>query len=153
MYAQEIFDTLTAAGITLAPSPNPGRLLVSPREPLTDVYRALIIEHKAELLALLARRAAPPALTPDERADIAESIAERAAIREYEAGETRVQAEHEARSAMRVYQMLVAMPDGSDPRWVTMIAPGCDLAEARRSAALRFGPERVLEVLPHGEPK
>jgi hypothetical protein len=47
---------------------------------------------------------------------------------------------------MRVYQYrLVERPD----TWLTLLAPGCDLADARRSLALRFGPERLIEVREH----
>jgi hypothetical protein len=47
------------------------------------------------------------------------------------------------RSGMRVYQYrLTDRPDA----WLVMLAPGCDLDEARRSLVLRFGAERVLEV-------
>jgi hypothetical protein len=30
--------------------------------------------------------------------------------------------------------------------WLTMIAPGCDLEEARRTVVLKFGAGRVLDV-------
>jgi hypothetical protein len=44
---------------------------------------------------------------------------------------------------MRVYQYrLTDKPD----TWLTMLAPGCDLDEARRSLVLRFGPERLIDV-------
>ena len=46
---------------------------------------------------------------------------------------------------MRVYRVLVAMRD-DPPKWVTMIAPGCTLAEARREACMQFGAERVLGI-------
>ena len=72
---------------------------------------------------------------------------ERAAIREFEGGEPRQIAEREARLAMRIFDALVAMPEG-DPRparWVTLLLPGCDLPQAQAAAAWRF-PGRVLEV-------
>lgn len=49
---------------------------------------------------------------------------------------------------MRVYQVHVAMPPGDQrpPRWITMLAPGIDLDEATRSARVRFGEARVIEV-------
>lgn len=33
--------------------------------------------------------------------------------------------------------------------WLVMIAPGCELDEARRSLIARFGSERLLEVQIH----
>lgn len=59
-------------------------------------------------------------------------------------------AEREARSAMRVYDLLVAMGPDQAPKSVTMIGPGCDLAEARRIATGQFGADRVLEIRPRG---
>jgi hypothetical protein len=88
----------------------------------------------------------PPPLTPGDLADIEEAVEERAAIREFDAGEPKAVAEQEARAAMRAFQVLVDMGQGQPARWVTMIAPGCDLAQAREAALWRF-PGRVLEVL------
>lgn len=85
-------------------------------------------------------------LTPDERADVAEALAERAAIREYEGGEPRPVAEAAARSAMRVYRLRVRMGAGQPDASVILLAPGCDLAEATRAAHLRFGADRVVLV-------
>ena len=46
---------------------------------------------------------------------------------------------------MRVYRYrLLDKPD----TWLTMIAPDCDLEEARRCLRLRFG-ERLTEVVDH----
>ena len=46
---------------------------------------------------------------------------------------------------MRVYRYrLIDKPD----TWLTMIAPDCDLEEARRSLRLRFG-ERLAAVVEH----
>jgi len=46
---------------------------------------------------------------------------------------------------MRVYRYrLIDKPD----TWLTMIAPDCDLEEARRSLRLRFG-ERLTAVVEH----
>jgi hypothetical protein len=101
-----------------------------------------IREAKAELLAHLN----PPPLSAADHESIREAIEERAAIREFDGGESRQVAEREARSAMRVYRYrLTDRPD----TWLTMIAPGCDPDEARRSLALRFGAERLIEVREH----
>lgn len=152
MSAAEILHTLTDQGFTLAVDGD--RLTVSPSSRLTDPMRAAIRQHKPEIVALLAANDAavpdPPPLTADDQAAIQESIAERAAILTFDAGLTRAEAEATAQSAMRVYQALVTLPDGSSPRWITLLAPGCDLAEARQTLAHQFGAERVMEVVEHG---
>lgn len=91
----------------------------------------------------------PPPLSPADLAAIEESVVERASILEFDAGMDRRQAEIVAQSAMRVFRALVAMPNGQDPRWLVLLAPGCDLAEARATLHGQFGPERVLEVVEH----
>lgn len=50
-----------------------------------------------------------------------------------------------AAGAMRVYKLVVAMGEGEPPCRLTMLAPGTDLAEARRVADIKF-PGRVLEL-------
>jgi|AACY02.2.fsa_nt_gi hypothetical protein len=87
----------------------------------------------------------PPPLTAEDAADIAEVISERAGIMEFDGKLPRSEAEHAAAAIMRVYRLLIGMEDGP-PRWVTMLAPGCTLAEAERDARLRFGEQRVIEV-------
>jgi len=86
-----------------------------------------------------------PNLTTEDRKAIAEAIEERAAIREFDGGETRKAAERNARSAIRVYRYRVA---GKSSSWLTMIAPSCDLTEARHHLELRFG-ERLVDVVEH----
>jgi hypothetical protein len=76
---------------------------------------------------------------------VAEAIEERAAIREFDGGETREVAERNARSAMRVF--CYWLTDKPRTRLV-LIAPSCDLAEARRHLGLQFG-ERLLDVIEH----
>jgi hypothetical protein len=44
---------------------------------------------------------------------------------------------------------LIAMDDGEPARWITVLSPGGDLSEAHRELALRFGAERLLEVVEH----
>ena len=120
-------------------------LTVRPVSRLTDKLRQAIRANKPELLALLrkAKPHAPPPLSAADHEAIREAIEERAAIREFDGGEDRPTAEREARSAMRVYQYrLTDRPDA----WLTMLAPGCDLDQARRDLALRFGAERVIEI-------
>lgn len=67
MSAAEILSHLRADGLTL--SANDGRLLVEPRDLITDAHRSLIRTHKPELLALLSaanddRHRAPDPVTP-----------------------------------------------------------------------------------------
>ncbi|WP_200158655.1 hypothetical protein [Allochromatium vinosum] len=150
--AAEILHTLADQGFTLAVEGD--RLTVSPSSRLTEPMRAEIRQHKAELVALLAANDAavsdPPPLTRAERQGIVDAIVERAAILEFDAGMERRQAETQAISAMRVFRALVAMPNGQPPRWLILLAPGCDLAEARQTLAHQFGAERVMEVVEHG---
>jgi hypothetical protein len=99
-----------------------------------------------DVMALLEQSAVPvPDSSPAEEDAINEAIEERAAIREFDGGETRETAEREARSAMRVYRYRVTDKPGT---WLTMIAPGCDLEDAARDLRGRFG-ERLLEVVEH----
>ena len=93
---------------------------------------------------------APPTLTPEEQDDIAEAVEERAAIREFDAGEDRAAAEAKAASGMKVFRLLVNMGEGQEPRWVVMLAPNTDLSEAERVAHLKF-PGRVLAVIPSAQ--
>jgi len=86
-----------------------------------------------------------PALTSEDHEAIAEAIAERAAVREYDGGEHRDVAERNARASMRAFRYRLT----DKPRsWLVLIAPSCDLTEARRHLALRFG-ERLLDVVEH----
>jgi hypothetical protein len=109
---------------------------------LPEELKAVLVAHKPQLLALLS---SAPALSSEDHEAIEEAIEERAAIREHDGGESRETAEREARSAMRVYRYRVTdKPD----TWLTMIAPGCDLADAQHTLELRF-PGRLLEVQEH----
>ena len=45
---------------------------------------------------------------------------------------------------MRVYRYRLS---DRPTDWLIMIAPGCNLAEVRRALALRFGSERVIEMV------
>ncbi len=148
MQAQEVLSYLHAEGLDVAPVPGkPNTVLVTPREAITDEHRRLIRTHKPELLSLLTRRPMPvPPLPAHDLAAIHEAIEERAAIREYDGGESRPLAEHHARAEMRVYRVLIHMGQDQTPRWSTLLAPGCDLAEATHAAQGRFGTERVLEI-------
>ena len=85
-----------------------------------------------------------PPLTPTQRRDLQEAVDERAAILEFDAGQPRLQAEMQARNALRVYRYRVT---DRPTEWLTLIAPGCDLDEARQTLIQRFGVERVIEVM------
>jgi hypothetical protein len=50
------------------------------------------------------------------------------------------------RAGRRAYRVRVAMGQGQPDKWTIMLAPGCDLAEASRTAREQFGPHRVREV-------
>jgi len=139
------FHRMRAAGVELRADGD--RLAIKAPAPLTDEQRGWVREHKAELLDLLTNRmASPTPLSQDDQAAIEEAIEERAAIREFDGGEDRATAEQEASSAMRVYRY--RLTDKAES-WLTLICPGCDLAEARKSVASKFGQERVLEVVEH----
>jgi hypothetical protein len=118
------------------------RLSVASRAPLTDQQRAWIRALKVGLLRLLADAVPGPAeLKGEDRA----AVEERATFRALDGGTSRKAKAEPAPSPMRVYRYrLLDKPD----TWLTMIAPHCDLEEARRSLALRFG-ERLTAVVEH----
>lgn len=117
-------------------------LRVRPRDRLNDYLRGLIKTHKDELIDHLTQ---PPTLTTEELDGITEAVEERAAIREMGGGELRTIAAEQARSAMRVYRYRLS----DDPAtWLTMLAPGCEPNEARHALTLRFGAERLIDVIP-----
>lgn len=146
MSAANLLQLLVERGFRL--TVDGATLRVAPAAKLDADLQHEIVTHKADLLAMLS----PQGLTADEQADIKESIEERAAIREHDGGEDRATAEAQATSAMRVYRLLIAKNEGIEPRWVTMLAPGCDLAEAERTARLKF-PGRVKAVVPNATAK
>lgn len=83
--------------------------------------------------------------TSEHSEAIAEHMAERAAIQEYDGGLTRKQAQREARRTLRVYEYrLIDNPD----TWLVLIAPGCDLVEAQQGLRDRFG-SRLLDTRIH----
>lgn len=150
MQAAEVLAHLTGSGFHVSATGN--TVHVGPRAAITDDVRALVRAHKPALLSLLTRRPVPVAPLPaEDRAAILEAIEERAALREFDGGEPRAVAERVARATMRVYRVRVAMGAGEPDRWVTELAPGCDLEEATESARGRFGPARVLEVKKYQE--
>lgn len=91
---------------------------------------------------------APPPLAPADREAIEEAIEERAGILEFDAGLSRHVAETQATEAMRVYRYRLT----DRPGWLVLIAPGCDLAEARRTLVATFGAARLVDLTPHPDP-
>lgn len=53
-------------------------------------------------------------------------------------------------SLMRAYHALIAMPNDRPPRWLTLLAPRCDLIAASDILTHQFGSDRVLRVIKHG---
>jgi hypothetical protein len=94
------------------------------------------------------RTVAPPLSASDQDA-IHEAIEERAAILEFEAGRSRTEAETQAALSLHVYRYRVT---DRPQDWLTLIAPGCDLEEARQSLLWQFGPDRLIEVRPQTIP-
>lgn len=100
----ELLHALRGAGLVLTLTPA-GTLSVKPGEHLTDETRALIREHKAELLAALAAEVPQVPQVPLLRgcgsaADV-EALEERAAILEHDAGMSRAEAEAAARAQVQ----------------------------------------------------
>lgn len=143
-----IIAKVTAAGIALHLTPDGTNLRIESARPLTNDQRTFLRHHKPAILAHLRQQTAPPIppLSEDDNTAIAEAIEERAAIREFEAGEGRQEADQAAKAAMRVYRY--RLTDNPD-LWRTLIAPGADLPEARRTLQHQFGASKVLDVQPN----
>ena len=140
------------------------RLLVSPKSRVNERLRARLRTYKPALLALLAdasespssgdtdtdrnlpRWLDPPHLSAEDHETILEAIAERAAIREIEGGQSRRFAEQEARAAMRVYRALLKTASGP-AHWATLILPGYNRAEATAHASRRWRSSQILLAL------
>ena len=140
MDLQQALTQMNAAGILMRARGD--RLSVASRTPLTEQQRTWIRAHKVELLRLLADAVpGPAALKGEDRA----AVEERDPVRTLDGGASRKATAEQPPSSMRVYRYhLLDKPD----TWLTMIAPDCDLEEARRSLALRFG-ERLTAVVEH----
>ena len=138
MDLQQALTQMNAAGIRMRARGD--RLSVASRTPLTNQQRTWIRAHKAELLRLLTETVPIPAeLKGEDR----EAIEERVTCRTFDGGASGKAAAERPPSSMRVYRYrLLDNPD----TWLTMIAPDCDLEEARRSLALRFGERRTAVV-------
>jgi hypothetical protein len=141
---QQALTQMNAAGILMRARGD--RLSVVSRTPLTEQQRAWIRAHKAELLRLLADPVPDsPRLAKDAREVIRGTTERRAKCRQFALRESGKVAWRQVPSATRVYRFrLIDKPDS----WLTMIAPDCDLDEARRCLRLRFG-GRVTDVAQH----
>lgn len=145
MNAATLLANLRAAGVRLAVTER-GTLRYRGDERTVDCWLPQIRQRKGELLALLSANATPPPLTPAQRNEIREVIAERAAIQEHDGGLSRPDAEAQAHRAMRIYRYRLTDRPAD---WLVMIAPGCELDEARQTLIGRFGVERLLEIQRH----
>lgn len=145
MNAATLLANLRSAGVRLAVTER-GTLRYQGDPSTVDQWLPRIRQYKAELLALLSTDIGLSPLTPEQRNGIREAIAERAAIQEHDGGLSRPEAEAQARCAMRVYRYRLTDRPAD---WLMMIAPGCELDEARQSLIARFGRERLLEVQIH----
>jgi len=141
---QQTVNQMNAAGILMRARGD--RLSVASRAPLTNQQRAWIRAHKAELLQLSADSVpSPPRMGNGDAAALRRTREGWSSIRDIAGGESRNATALPARHAMCVYRYrLTDKPDA----WLTMIAPDCDLDEARRSLHLRFG-ERLTAVVEH----
>jgi hypothetical protein len=137
---RQAFTWMQAAGILMRARGD--RLSVASRTPLTEQQRTWIRAHKVDLLRLLTDAVPSPAELNGEGR---EAIEERATFRTLDGGASGKATAARPPSPMRVYRYrLLDKPD----TWLTMIAPDCDLEEARRSLVLRFG-ERLTAVVEH----
>ncbi|MBK5966186.1 hypothetical protein CCR95_19390 [Thiocystis minor] len=142
MNAAALLTEATQAGVSLAATER-GTLKYSGDPSALERLLPEIRQHKAEILALLRDQDAPLLLSAETQADIQEAIDERAAIQEFDGGLLRQDAETQAASAMRVYRYRVIEKPNV---WLVMIAPGCDLEEARQTLIGQFGAHRLLEI-------
>ncbi len=108
------------------------RLNLRAPEPLPGELMERIRQHKPEILRELTG------------AEIAEQLAERAAIQEFDGGLPRQRAEQAAIERLRVYEY--RLTDSVD--WLVLIAPGCSLEQAREACIVRFG-SRLADIRPH----
>lgn len=144
----DLLNQARAAGVTVyRPPGGDGLKLRGPTAAVAD-WAPRLRPHREAIRAWLS----PPPLMPDEQADIAERIEERAAIMTHDGGLTPTVAETQARTAMRVYRVQVAIGPDVPPRWLTLLAPGCDLAEAATVAEDQFGAARVLAIVEQERP-
>lgn len=148
MTIADLLAQARAVGVTVyRPPDGDGLKLRGPTAAVAE-WAPRLRSHREAIRAWLS----PPPLTPDEQAAITERVEERAAIQTHDGGLLPAVAETQARTAMRVYRVQVAMGPGESPRWMTLLAPGCDLVEATTVAEDQFGTARVLTVVEQERP-
>jgi hypothetical protein len=146
--ARALLDALAACGVRLWAEEGALRY-VSPPGALTPALRDAVRAQREEVLRALAGPAGTGSADHAISADgaLREAQEERAAILEHDAEMPRPEAESVARFAYRAW--LYRLSDDPD-RWLTLVTPASlDEPEARQSLALRFGPERIVEVRAH----
>jgi hypothetical protein len=153
MTAMDVLREVAAAGGHVAV--DGGDLVVEAPQPLPAKLVGRLRAHKGALLAhLRGKRSSEPSSAPagslsrEIQDAIDEALEERAGIHQFEGGLPRAEAERSARESMRVYEYRLA---DTPSTWLVLIAPGCDLPEARRVCERQFGHERVLDVRPSWE--
>jgi|GEM_PF-1834169 len=118
------------------------KLLVSPIDKLTKKQRDFLKANKQDLIKTLSQHQTPK-LSNDDLDNIKEHLDERAAIQQFDGGLSQSEAERQAESNMRVFHYRITdYPDS----WMVMIAPGCDLDEAKRTVNAKFGNDRVIDI-------
>jgi hypothetical protein len=128
----DILQELNLAGLSVSLEgdrvkvENPGRL--------TNGLRDLIRSHKPDIVSRLSKARA--AQNSEMQQAIREQVEERAAIKEYDGGLPRAEAERQADSAARAYCYRLTDKPNSE-LWVIM--SGTNLVEAKASLERRFG--------------
>ena len=89
----------------------------------------------------------PASIDQDDEGAICEAFTERAAIIEHDGGHKRATAEALARSALRVYTVVIwrEAPGEGERQSMTVIAPGQGIDEVRRDMAAKWG-ARLISV-------
>jgi len=141
MNIESAINQMQAVGFTLTVVDD-NKLSVSPGDKLTVTQTDFIRQHKPELIKALSQNETPK-FSDDDLENIRENLNERSAIQEFDGGLSGSEAEKQARSNMKVYHYRLKDVPGS---WLVMIAPGCDLNEARRTVNTKFGKDRVIDV-------
>lgn len=141
MNIETVLNEMQKSGFSLTVI-DENKLSVIPGDQLTDTQCDFIRLHKPELIKVLSQHKTPD-LTNSDRQNFQEYLEERAAIQEYDGGLSRSEAEQQARSNIRVFHYRLTDDPGS---WLVMIAPGCDLDEAKRVVNAKFGSDRIMDI-------
>ncbi len=140
MNLERVVTQMQQAGFELQVAGNE-KLLISPFDKLTRKQRDFLKANKRNLIKTLVQNETPK-LSNGDKENIREHLKERAAIQEFDGGLSRTEAEQQAKSNMRVFHYRISdYPDS----WMVMIAPGCDLTEARSCLGTKFQ-DRLIDV-------